>query len=259
MEDNLVFTEDSRLRPECPRQSATILGSRFSRLMLAKPANHDENARARERRAHGTSAATVAFIMKATELLKKQHEDVDRLFNALNRAKPQDKARLFTELATKLVAHDAIEREIFYPACEKRMGLVDELAEGIVEHGVVEFCLHRADVARGTDNFEHCVSVLRELLEHHIEEEEEELFPKVERALGAGRLEELAEKMEAAFEEKLEDDFRKPLQTNLRRVLAGGVKASPRGDAKRRGIGRKVAAKSAPKKRAVRGGRAARH
>lgn len=205
--------------------------------------------------------------MKATELLKKQHEDVDRLFNALQRAKSRDKARLFTELATKLVAHDAIEREIFYPACEKHMGLFEELAEGIVEHGVVEFCLHRADTARGTTNFDHCLKVLRELLEHHIEEEEEELFPKVERALGAGRLEQLAEKMEAAFDEKLEEDFRKPLLANLRRVLAGGVKASPRGDAKRRGVGgvgtRSVAAKKTAKKTAKKGAaraaRAARH
>lgn len=196
--------------------------------------------------------------MKATELLKKQHEDVDRLFNALSRAKPSDKARLFTELATKLVAHDAIEREIFYPACEKRMGLFDELAEGVVEHGVVEFCLHRADAARGTENFEHCLKVLRELLQHHIDEEEEELFPKVERGLGVAMLEDLAEKMEAAFEEKLEADFRKPLLTNLRRVLAGHVKASPRGDAKRRnGVAHKVAAKA--KKRVTRESHATRH
>jgi len=162
--------------------------------------------------------------MKATDLLKKQHEEVSALFKRIERAKGRDKTKLFDELAGNLVAHDAIEREIFYPACEKHMGLTDDLEEAIAEHGLVEFSLHKADIARGEDTFDTMVSVLKEVVEHHVEEEEEEFFPKVERALGAGRLEELGEVMEDRFEEAKEQDFRVPLHENLRQVLAGAMK-----------------------------------
>jgi iron-sulfur cluster repair protein YtfE (RIC family) len=165
--------------------------------------------------------------MKATDLLKKQHEEVSALFKRIERAHGRDKTKLFDQLAANLVAHDAIEREIFYPACEKRMGMTDELGEAIAEHGLVEFGLHRADSARGEDSFDYQLSVLKEIVEHHVEEEEEEFFPKVERALGAGRLEELGEQMEERFEAAMEEDFRRPLHENLRQVLAGAMKTRP--------------------------------
>jgi hypothetical protein len=179
--------------------------------------------------------------MKATDLLKKQHEEVSALFKKISKARGRDKTKLFDELAANLVAHDAIEREIFYPACEKHMGMTDELGEAIAEHGLVEFGLHKADAARGEDTFDYQVTVLKEIVEHHVEEEEEDFFPKVERALGAGRLEELGERMEERFEEALEEDFRRPLHENLRQVLAGAMKTRP------------------PAKKKIAGGRSGKH
>ena len=176
--------------------------------------------------------------MKATELLEKQHREVERLFDSIEKAKGRvAKRKLFDELAGALVAHDAIEREIFYPACEKKMGRTDGLGEALAEHGVVEFCVFRADSARTDDDFDACVSVLQESLDHHVSEEENEFFPKAKRALGAEMLEQLGAKMEERFESAMETDFRGALHKNLGQVLQGAVKTS------RRGLGKKTAAK----------------
>src|SRR4051812_40971351 len=61
--------------------------------------------------------------MKATDLLLKQHRLVEDLFEQFEEAKtPAQKRTIFEKLAANLVGHDAIEREIFYPACEKELG-----------------------------------------------------------------------------------------------------------------------------------------
>lgn len=160
--------------------------------------------------------------MKATDLLTKQHHVVARLFKAIEAAKTDaDKKTLFVELASNLTAHDAIERQIFYPACQDAMGLNDELGEALVEHGVLEFCLYQANEALGKPDFDFKCKVLKELVEHHVKEEESEFFPKTESALGSGLLEALGEEMEDAFDEAREDDFQAPLYENLRQVFAG--------------------------------------
>lgn len=163
--------------------------------------------------------------MKATELLKSQHREVESLFKRIEKAKQDtEKRELFEELAANLVAHDAIEREIFYPACEREMGMTDLLGEALVEHGVVEFSLYQADQAQGEDDFEFKCTVLQEVLEHHVKEEEKEFFPKVEKALGKERLEELGAEMVEEFEAAKAKTFRAPLHRNLKAVLAGALK-----------------------------------
>ncbi|HEX6275981.1 MAG TPA: hemerythrin domain-containing protein [Polyangiaceae bacterium] len=166
--------------------------------------------------------------MKATDLLEQQHEEVKAIFKRLEEAEGvAEQKELFEELASNLVAHDAIERQIFYPACEQAMGMTDELGEALVEHGLIEFMLYEADQARGKKDFKFKWTVLREALEHHIEEEEDEFFPKVKKELDAERLEALGTKMEESFEEAREEDFRAPLHKNLKQVLAGALKPSP--------------------------------
>ncbi|MEO7327462.1 MAG: hemerythrin domain-containing protein [Minicystis sp.] len=160
--------------------------------------------------------------MKATSLLKAQHEEVESLFKRIEKSKDDAKKReLFEELAGKLVSHDGIEREIFYPACKKAMGKTDLLGEAMVEHGVIEFSLYLADQAQGKEDFDEKVTVLREIIEHHVKEEEHDLFPKVQKAMTTEQLEELGTKMEARFEAALKKDFRGPLHKNLRLVLEG--------------------------------------
>ncbi|HKY39443.1 MAG TPA: hemerythrin domain-containing protein [Polyangiaceae bacterium] len=163
--------------------------------------------------------------MKATELLKQQHRDVEKLFKVLEDDEGDEKqTEIFGELAATLVAHDAIEREIFYPACEKALGMTDLLGEALVEHGVIEFSLYEADEAQGKKDFDFKLKVLEEMVEHHVEEEEKELFPEVEDAIEAEELETLGQRMEQRFSEARAEDYRAPLHENLRQVLAGAIK-----------------------------------
>jgi hemerythrin superfamily protein len=174
--------------------------------------------------------------MNALDLLKQHHREVEDLFKNIEDAdEPEQKGKLFRELAAKLVGHDGIEREIFYPACEEALGLTDLLGEALVEHGVVEFGLYQADQAIGQPDFDFKVSVLKELVLHHVEEEEKELFPQVQKALGDDKLEGLAEELLEAFEDAQEQDYHQPLFENLRQVLIGALKPSvPDADEKKK-------------------------
>jgi hemerythrin superfamily protein len=165
--------------------------------------------------------------MKANELIEEQHRLVEDLFEQFESAKGAAKTRIFERIAGNLVAHDAIEREIFYPACEEALEDEDILGESLVEHGVVEFCIFRADKNQGQDEFDKYVTVLKEVVMHHVKEEEKELLPKAKRALGKERLEELGEAMEARFQEALKEDFRVPLRAALEQVLSGKTKTTP--------------------------------
>lgn len=171
--------------------------------------------------------------LKATDLLKFQHKEVDGLFMSIEAMRDRrDKIALFDELATNLVAHDAIEREIFYPACERALGEKELLTEALVEHGLVEFALYQADRARGANDFAAKVKALKEVVKHHVKEEENNLFPKVERALSKEQLIALGAKLESAFEEATAKSFREPLYDNLQQVLEGAVKTKPKKKAK---------------------------
>jgi len=181
----------------------------------------------------------------AIELLKTQHEEVKTLFKRIEKASTRAaKTKLFDELAANLAAHDAIEREIFYPACEKGMGMTDLLGEALVEHGVVEFSLYQADQARKDKDFSFKCQVLSEIVEHHVKEEEEDFFPKVQKALGKEKLLALGAQMQQRFEQAKAKDYRPALKSNLKQVLAGALKP-----AKRPSSGRKSAALPASKRR----------
>lgn len=110
-------------------------------------------------------------IMKATVLLKKQHKEVSQLFKKIEKAEKFSKKKtLFKELATLLVSHDGIEREILYPAFEQRKGMTDLLGEALVEHGQIEFALFLTDEATAKD-FDFKCKVLKEIVDHHVEED----------------------------------------------------------------------------------------
>ncbi|MEN9579589.1 MAG: hypothetical protein RJA70_2598 [Pseudomonadota bacterium] len=162
--------------------------------------------------------------MKATDLLKQQHRAVEKLFNALATEQSQTKkTQLFETLASTLMAHDAIEREIFYPACEKAMGLNEVLGEAIAEHSVIEFCLYEAEQAIDKDAFTFKCKVLREIVDHHVVEEESELFPAVDDAISTAELKSLSVEMNTRFQRALTEDFRELLYSNLKQVLAGAI------------------------------------
>lgn len=143
--------------------------------------------------------------MEATKLLSKQHRKVETLFRKLAGRSPDVEA-LGIELANNLAAHMTIEQELFYPAVRDVDS--DLVLESYEEHAIAELALKRLLATDGDDpSFQARVTALKELIEHHVKEEEEELFPKVEKALGDERLRSLGKQMKTRFEEVLADGF----------------------------------------------------
>jgi len=201
-------------------------------------------------RAFGLVSRALADKTAATNLLVRQHGELKALFKALEAATGMAKVNAFEELAQTLVAHDAIEREIFYPACEKALGMTDLLGESLVEHGVIEFCLYEADQARKDTDFSFKCQVLSEMVLHHIKEEEHSFFPEVEGAMSLAELEKLGTRMLARFEAAKAEDFRAAVYANLKQVLAGTL--TPRKKpAKAPKKGRLTPAKAGKRRRAA--------
>lgn len=143
--------------------------------------------------------------MKATDLLEKQHRKVEAIFKKLEGGRSDNDA-LLTELANDLAAHMVIEQELFYPAA---MAAKEDLVlEAYEEHAVAEFALKRL-LSKSPDDvtFKAKLTTLKELIEHHVKEEEEELFPKVEKAIPAAELTALGKQMKARFDEVVEGGY----------------------------------------------------
>jgi len=153
--------------------------------------------------------------MNAIDLLEKQHEEAKELLSSLEEAEVEDKEELFEKLADALATHAAIEERHFYPAT-KDDRTEDLLHEAVEEHlSVKRLIADLLDLSPSDPQFDAKVKVLKEQVEHHIEEEEGELFPKVKKAHSAQELDDLGVLMEETAEELLQSQPRNqvPLET----------------------------------------------
>ena len=140
--------------------------------------------------------------MNAIDLLKADHEKVKAILNQLSESTDRavkTRTDLLTKLELEITVHTQLEEEILYPAF-KSAGGKDEAAmyyEAKEEHRTVD-ALVLPDL-KATDptspEFAGRVKVIKELLEHHIEEEETGMFPQAKKLLGKAKLEELGEQM----------------------------------------------------------------
>jgi len=142
--------------------------------------------------------------MKATDLLKKQHKSVKALFKKVDKTEDgRHRRQLMDQIANELKIHTKIEEEIFYPAVreigtEKAEEMIDEAFE---EHHVVDLVLAELPTVDPEDErFAAKMTVLSELVEHHADEEAEEMFPMCEKKLGRARLEEVGQQMQRMVE-----------------------------------------------------------
>ena len=137
----------------------------------------------------------------AIEMLKKDHQEVNTLFDEYESKKEKSKAAEKTRLAKlicrELTVHATIEEEIFYPTVRKQGEEMKELvAEAAVEHQSLKDIIGRLESASPSDPlYDAAVKVLSEYVKHHVREEEGQLFPKV-RASDID-LEALGERMKA--------------------------------------------------------------
>ena len=120
----------------------------------------------------------------AIALLKEDHRAVEKLFKEFEEAKGEGrKEKLARQICLELTVHTTLEEEIFYPACD---GKIDEdlLKEAYVEHDAAKLLIAEIEAGSGQSDefFNAKVQVLSEQIEHHVEEEEKELFPEVRKA-----------------------------------------------------------------------------
>ncbi len=142
--------------------------------------------------------------MDAIQLVKKDHKTVEALFKQFERAEKAEKhselKRIVRELIKELSVHAAIEEQILYPAMrEGDEDAEDDVLEALEEHHLVKLTLLELDKMSPKDE-RYCakVTVLMENVRHHVEEEEEELLPKLRELLEPKKLKELGELMEKA-------------------------------------------------------------
>lgn len=141
--------------------------------------------------------------MDAIALLKQDHKTVRAMLAELadttTRAK-KSRTELLQKIRTELEAHTTIEEEIFYPAFKAAGEKADDnkmFFEALEEHraagDLVLPDLLRTDVS--SDQFSGRAKVLKELVEHHADEEEKEMFPRAKALMDKTQLQELGERM----------------------------------------------------------------
>jgi iron-sulfur cluster repair protein YtfE (RIC family) len=140
--------------------------------------------------------------MDVFALLKADHERVAGILETIaetteRAVKGRDEA--FTRVKTELDLHAMIEEQVFYPALEEAEETRDIVLEAYEEHRLVKQLLSELEQGgKDTEEWTAKFKVLKENVEHHVEEEEGELFPKARQALSKEDIEALGERVEQA-------------------------------------------------------------
>jgi hypothetical protein len=146
--------------------------------------------------------------MKATTLLERQHRNLQQLCEAVERGSATIRASLLPQLAGDLVAHLAVEEEIFYPAACAALRENAWLGSSRVRQDKAMESLDRVlATALDGEEFGPAIGELRSVVELHAEEEEERLFPLLERVLDRDAMRELALAMMALYHAKVEAGY----------------------------------------------------
>lgn len=141
--------------------------------------------------------------MDAITLLKDDHKTVERLFKQFEKAGEKayaEKRKIAGRICEELSVHAAIEEQLFYPVIRATVDDVEALTlESLEEHHIVKWVLSELDDMDPKDErFTAKMTVLMENIRHHVEEEEDELFPKVRQSLGRKDLNDLGDAMKQA-------------------------------------------------------------
>jgi hemerythrin-like domain-containing protein len=149
--------------------------------------------------------------MNAIDLLKEDHDRIKPLLSELKETTDRaEKTRgdLFSRIKQELTVHEIIEEEIFYPALKDHPRAKEIVLEGYEEHDVVSRLMGELDGLEPTDErFGPKAKVMAENVEHHIEEEEGEMFKKARQVFDADELTELGERMAKRKESAKEELF----------------------------------------------------
>ncbi|MCY1082137.1 hemerythrin domain-containing protein [Archangium lansingense] len=150
--------------------------------------------------------------MDAIALLKQQHREVEELFEKFEKASEgkgeQVLMDLFARIADNLAAHATIEEKLFYPSVYVGP-TADKLQEAVEEHLAAKRVIaDLLDMDPADAQFKAKMKVLKELVEHHVEEEEKQLFKDVKKLLSKDELASIGEQLEVMFNELIQTEPR---------------------------------------------------
>lgn len=142
--------------------------------------------------------------MTAIELLKEDHQEAMRLIEELETAGEVEgesadstDTETFNKLNQALRMHTRIEEDVFYPAMERFDQTRDLIRDAYQEHDKVDQLLAQlSTLAPDEEGFQNTLAELRDAIEHHVDEEEGELFPKAEELCDQKQLQEMGRQME---------------------------------------------------------------
>ena len=138
--------------------------------------------------ARSTQRSPAAKAVDATKLLAADHKEVKALFKEYDKLAKKDgsdeeKQAIAEQICTMLTVHATVEEELFYPAAREAMDEQDLLDEAEVEHASAKDLIAQIrGMAPSDELYDAKVKVLGEYIDHHVQEEEKELFPKVRKA-----------------------------------------------------------------------------
>jgi hemerythrin superfamily protein len=133
------------------------------------------------------SRATGNKASDAIAMLKADHDKVKKLFKEFERmheaGSEEEAEQLATQICNELTVHSTLEEEIFYPEVRTAIDDEDLIDEAEVEHASAKELIAQIESAHSSDDkFAAKVMVLGEYVNHHIKEEQDEIFPKAKRA-----------------------------------------------------------------------------
>ncbi|MFM0001360.1 hemerythrin domain-containing protein [Paraburkholderia dipogonis] len=132
--------------------------------------------------------ATVSGAHDALAFLEAEHRAVERLFTAFEKAADDDleaKSALAQRACEELSIHAMLEEELLYPAAQEALPDSDkvDVEEAYVEHFLVKTLIAKFETMKAGDKgFDATFKVMSEMVGHHVEEEEEELFPELRKS-----------------------------------------------------------------------------
>lgn len=141
--------------------------------------------------------------MDVFKLLKQDHKVAKKLFKEIEKEEAQKKReKAFEQLERELTLHTEVEETIVYPRLREEDKLKEVTLEAYEEHAVAKQLLKDlASTSMDDERWDAKLSVLKEIIEHHVEEEEKEVFPKAQKLLDKKEAKELGLRVEEAKKE----------------------------------------------------------
>jgi hypothetical protein len=141
--------------------------------------------------------------MNALELMHKDHEELKEMLGRVDDVRSVGgREHLLEKIRHELVAHERMEEEVFYPALKSHKKAREIVLEGFEEHHVVDMVMAEIEgVPFDDEKWGAKFKVMKENIEHHIEEEENEMFKQARQVFDEDELEALGEQMTARKEQ----------------------------------------------------------